>query len=39
MTVKEKIEVANHVKCLPNYSFINNLDEIGINSDFAVRMR
>ena len=39
MTVKEKIEVANHVKFLTKYGFINNLDGSGINSGFAVRIR
>jgi hypothetical protein len=39
MTVKEKIEVANHVKYLTKYGFINNLDGTGTNSGFAVRNR
>jgi hypothetical protein len=39
MTVKEKVEVANHVKYLTKYGFINNLDATGINSGFVVRIR
>jgi len=39
MAVKKKIEVANHVKCLTKYGFISNLDGIGINYGFAVRIR
>jgi len=37
--LKKKIEVANHVKCLTKYGFINNLEGIRINSGFAVRIR
>jgi hypothetical protein len=39
MTAKEKIEVANHVKYLIKYGFINNLDGTGTNSGFAVKIR